>query len=49
VDDHEVVREGLMATLAFVEGVSVVGVVATGSAERRDVRIEAHYLVHSTS
>ena len=32
VDDHEVVREGLMATLASVEGVTVVGAVATGSA-----------------
>jgi len=32
VDDHEVVREGLMATLASVEGVTVVGAVATGRA-----------------
>src|SRR5438876_10380482 len=32
VDDHGVVREGLMATLASVEGVTVVGAVATGRA-----------------
>jgi DNA-binding NarL/FixJ family response regulator len=32
VDDHEVVREGLIATLSSVDGVTVVGAAATGSA-----------------
>ena len=31
VDDHEIVREGLIATLASSDDVSVVGAVATGS------------------
>ncbi len=32
VDDHEVVREGLMASLAAVDGLTVLGAVSTGSA-----------------